>query len=123
ILAYGINLGSGLTASTSAVDDVTFNGTATDFEPDVATISGTVSSDGSAVEGVKVTIRAAGGGWAVDPNSIVTDANGHYSVTNLPGADYTVCFAKAGYAADREGITAPAPGTTVLDADLTAVAG
>jgi len=70
------------------------------------TISGTITSDDDALEGVTVT--------AAEGKSALTDEDGNYSIEELPPGDYTVTPALDGYTFDPENRPVP-----LIDADVT----
>jgi len=57
------------------------------------TISGTISSGGTGILGVTVTLTLGG----VTIGTITTDSNGNYSFTALSNGSYTVTASKSGY--------------------------
>jgi alpha-tubulin suppressor-like RCC1 family protein len=71
-------------------------------------ISGTVTSNGAAFEGVTVTLEGAASA------SALTDASGNYQFTGLSSGNYTVTPSRPGY-----GFTPPANQVVALSVDIT----
>jgi hypothetical protein len=96
---------------------------------ETGTISGTVTSGGSPVEGVEVNIFGIGGSSpdACDFGECVatTDASGNYSISGIPVyADWNVFARKTGYLGSSSyGISVTDGGITDVDVSLTLGAG
>lgn len=81
--------------------------------PTTGTISGRVSSSaGSAVEGATITTQPA-------TSSATSDAQGNYSIANVPAGSYTVTAARTGYSAGSA--TVSVAGGQVANANLSLV--
>ncbi|GAB4262138.1 MULTISPECIES: carboxypeptidase regulatory-like domain-containing protein [Deferrisoma] len=79
----------------------------------VGSITGTVTNEaaGAALEGVTVTAEPGG-------RTTTTDANGAYSLPDLPIGPYTLTFAKDGFAAETESVAVTAGETRTVDVAL-----
>lgn len=89
----------------------TWNGCA----PPPATITGTVTSGGSALGGAQVN--------ALGPVSktVSVDSNGNYTLTDLPSGTYDVKASKSGYFDQVKTVSASSGNTTVLPFSLTKI--
>ncbi len=62
-------------------------------------ISGTITSGGTGISGVTVTLSGAGSG------TTTTDSNGNYTFTGLSNGSYTVTPSKSGYTFTPDNVT------------------
>lgn len=76
------------------------------------TLSGTVRSGGVALLGVTVSI----GGMTA-----TTDANGRYSIADVPSGDTVITFGKYGYIPQTAAVTIADGAVTTVDADMRAI--
>lgn len=76
-----------------------------------ATVSGTVSTKGSPLEGASVVATPSGRGG-------MTDADGKYSL-QLPSGNYTITFSFAGYITRKEYVSLSGGDQKTLDVELT----
>ncbi|MHC8520968.1 carboxypeptidase-like regulatory domain-containing protein [Rossellomorea sp. H39__3] len=60
-------------------------------------------------------------GFVID--AFTTDANGQYAFNNLLPGSYTFVFTASGYGSQTKGATVTSNTTTILDAELTRIAG
>jgi formate-dependent nitrite reductase cytochrome c552 subunit len=82
------------------------------------TVSGTVTdTGGNKLAGITVTPSPAVTGIT----NVATDANGVYSLT-IPNGNFTLTFAKAGYATKTQAVTVVATQTTTVNVTLTQTA-
>ncbi|HSN17568.1 MAG TPA: carboxypeptidase regulatory-like domain-containing protein, partial [Gammaproteobacteria bacterium] len=80
---------------------------------DMSAVSGTVtdSSTGKPIAGVSVQVQST-------TIATITDTNGNYQLTGIPGAQFAVLFAAPGYLSKDSGVGLAAPGALVLNAAL-----
>ena len=82
------------------------------------TVSGTVTdTGGNKLAGITVTPSPAVTGIT----NVTTDANGIYSLT-IPNGNFTLTFAKAGYATKTQSVTVVATQTTIVNVTMTQTA-
>ncbi|GLI84555.1 hypothetical protein ANABIO32_22650 [Rossellomorea marisflavi] len=86
------------------------------------TVSGQVRDAATLLPIQGATVQAIDSqGFVID--AFNTDASGQYTFANLLPGSYTFVFTANGYGSRTEGATVTAGGTTILDAELTKIAG
>jgi len=112
---YASQVGS---AKLEAQQTLIFSPTLETEQSILVTVFGTITDqiNGDAVEGVVITVRSG-----VSENSVTTDNNGSYSVSDLPSGQLIISASKEGFASNNALVTAPAGGNIQYSPQLEAV--
>lgn len=92
------------------------------LQPSPGTLSGTVTdaANGAVLSGTSVTVVNQSGATVA---SVLTNAQGQYTVSNLAPGTYSVTFGNSGYASQTIGAVIQPNATTTLNASLSRIVG